>query len=228
MKTIITCEHATNDIPDVYLKAFAGEKTRLATHEGYDIGALSVAKLLAKKAGFSQYGKASRLLIDLNRSLNNPELFSNISQKFGETIQEEIIKKYYMLYRAAVIEKIQEWVLSGENILHISVHSFTPKLNNKIRTAEIGFLYDPAKMVEKNFCEKWREKIQVKQPDWRLRMNYPYRGTSDGFCTFLREKFPKKYSGIELEINQALLKSEKEISLVAKCVEETFYLTVEA
>lgn len=228
MKIIITCEHATNNIPDAYLKAFANEKMRLATHEGYDIGALSVAELLAKKAGFSQYGKASRLLIDLNRSLDNPELFSDISQKFDEATQEEITKKYYMLYRVAVIEKIQAWILSGENILHLSVHSFTPKLHNKTRAAEIGFLYDPAKIVEKNFCEKWRQKIQIKQPDWRLRMNYPYRGTSDGFCTFLRKKFPKKYSGIELEINQALLKSEKDILSVAKCVEETFYLTVEA
>jgi hypothetical protein len=34
-------------------------------------------------------------------------------------------------------------------------------------------------------------------------LNYPYQGTSDGFTTHLRKKFPdSQYVGIELEVNQ--------------------------
>ena len=39
-----------------------------------------------------------------------------------------------------------------------------------------------------------------------MRRNYPYRGTSDGFPPYLRERFGKSsYWGIELETNQACL-----------------------
>ncbi len=33
-------------------------------------------------------------------------------------------------------------------------------------------------------------------------MNQPYKGSSDGFPTALRRKFPKHYIGVELEVNQ--------------------------
>jgi hypothetical protein len=39
-----------------------------------------------------------------------------------------------------------------------------------------------------------------------VRRNYPYRGTADGFTTYLRRQFSaRKYLGIELEVNQSLL-----------------------
>ena len=43
-------------------------------------------------------------------------------------------------------------------------------------------------------------------PDLRVRLNYPYRGDSDGLTTWLRRRHPAaRYLGIELEINQALV-----------------------
>jgi hypothetical protein len=36
-----------------------------------------------------------------------------------------------------------------------------------------------------------------------VKMNQPYKGTDDGFTTYLRKKFdPEHYAGIELEVNQ--------------------------
>jgi hypothetical protein len=40
-------------------------------------------------------------------------------------------------------------------------------------------------------------------PAFSVRRNYPYRGTADGFTTYLRRQLSSSpYLGIELEINQ--------------------------
>ena len=74
-----------------------------------------------------------------------------------------------------------------------------------VRTADIGLLYDPARWREKAFCSVWRDSLLNLAPAMRIRRNYPYQGRSDGLATSLRRKFPRRYLGIELEVNQALL-----------------------
>src|SRR5690606_17137901 len=80
-----------------------------------------------------------------------------------------------------------------------------PKLHGKVRQTEIGLLYDPQRAREKRFCQAWRKSLIAHSPDLRVRKNYPYLGTSDGFTTYLRTKFTdSQYAGIELEVNQKL------------------------
>jgi predicted N-formylglutamate amidohydrolase len=102
-------------------------------------------------------------------------------------------------------------------VLHLSVHSFTPKLNGEVRNADVGILYDPRRLAEREVCTRWKGTLLALtatshdngyklQSDCRIRMNYPYRGASDGLTTALRRVFPARdYLGIELEVNQALL-----------------------
>ncbi len=44
---IITCEHAGNRVPDALRDSFT-DTTILSTHRAYDIGALQMARILAK------------------------------------------------------------------------------------------------------------------------------------------------------------------------------------
>jgi hypothetical protein len=45
-------------------------------------------------------------------------------------------------------------------------------------------------------------------PELTLRLNYPYRGTADGFTVYLRHRFPSAaYLGIEIEVNQTHVRS---------------------
>ena len=50
---MITCEHASNALPDFVLRAFRDSegipKDILATHRGYDIGAYNVFSILVKR-----------------------------------------------------------------------------------------------------------------------------------------------------------------------------------
>jgi predicted N-formylglutamate amidohydrolase len=202
---ILSCEHATNAVPDQYLPFLTDRIDQLDTHRGYDPGAHDFARLLAASLSAPLFaGDVSRLLVELNRSLANHRS-PPVPPLSGLTpaVKEEILARYYHPYRRQVEEAVTEGLRQGKTVLHLSIHSFTPVLDGITRTADIGFLYDPGRAGEREFCRKWRAALTAGDAGWRLRNNYPYRGTSDAFVTALRKKFPARdYLGIELEINQ--------------------------
>lgn len=226
MKIIITCEHATHVIPEKYENFYLDHDKVLLAHEGWDMGALQIAEAMAGKSDFFYFANHSRLLIDLNRSLHHPNVFSSVSKLLTLEHKEEIIDQHYLPYRSKIEENVARFISTHASVLHLSVHSFTPELNGKVREAEIGLLYDAKRAEEKYFCAIWHDELEVYQ-QFRVRMNYPYKGSSDGFCTALRMQFKEKYLGIELEVNQAILSNQKEISDIAEILSETFWSAIE-
>lgn len=211
MKLILTCEHASNSLPASYESLFESHKARLQTHEGFDIGAFEVYKSLQHLADFSSHYPWSRLLIEVNRSLNHPSLFSSISKTLNIAERNRLIIDYYEAYRHQIQKKIEETISEGETVLHLSIHSFTPILNGTIRETEFGILYDPSRTPEKTWAEDFKKELILQFPKIRVRKNYPYLGKADGFTTSLRKIFPNQYLGIELEINQKLFQNKKQI-----------------
>lgn len=91
-------------------------------------------------------------------------------------------------------------------MIHVSAHSFTPALHRKVRTADVGLLHDPARPGEVRLAAKWKVALAHAAPELRVRRNYPYAGTDDGFMPYLRARFrPHAYVGIEIEMNQAIV-----------------------
>lgn len=206
-KLFVSCEHAGNKIPPEYQELFLDQEEMLDSHYGYDPGALGLAKMLAK--GMSaplEKSEITRLLVDLNRSLHNSSLFSETVRELDQAEKTEIVEQYYLPYRRAVSRKISTLIAAGAQVVHLSVHSFTPNLRGRERNAELGLLYDPARKAEKLFSLNWQHLLQQRLPDMKIRCNYPYRGNADGLVRSLRTSFGQQdYLGIELEVNQALL-----------------------
>ncbi|NNC51013.1 MAG: N-formylglutamate amidohydrolase [Flaviramulus sp.] len=202
MKLIVTCEHGGNRIPKTYEKYFKGYKSILNSHRGYDLGAFDAFETLKTLADFSLYSDVSRLLIELNRSLHHPNLYSEFSKNIPKKDKQVLIQFHYLGYRNQIENTIRNWILNDETVLHLSVHSFTPVLDNSERNCDIGLLYDPKKRAEKSFCLNYKNELKTLKPNLIVRFNYPYLGNADGFTTYLRKQFSKNYIGIELEINQ--------------------------
>ena len=205
---LVSCEHASHEIPFQYQSLFEKKENILLTHRGYDIGAKLVFDYVSKIATYACEGKYSRLLIDLNRTLNHSHLFSEFTKHLPLQEKEEIIRTVYEPYVRTMEKKIQEALHDKKKVFHLSIHSFTPVLHGEKRTNDIGFLYAPYRVQEKEFCMALKEACSKEIPDFKIRMNYPYRGTANGLTHYFRKKFPRDYVGIELEINQKLFSKE--------------------
>ncbi|GIK35183.1 MAG: hypothetical protein BroJett010_17420 [Gammaproteobacteria bacterium] len=204
---LLSCEHGGNRVPPEYRRLFAGQRRLLASHRGLDIGALAAARVLQRRLGAPLVAATvTRLLVDLNRSIGHPALYSSLSRSLAAEERERLLARHYHPYRQLLHDWIAGRLARGEQVLQLSVHSFTPVLDGRRRNADVGLLYDPASGAEARFCRGWQARLAASARGWRVRRNYPYRGTADGLVVALRREFAgQPYLGIELELNQACL-----------------------
>ncbi|HET7159905.1 MAG TPA: N-formylglutamate amidohydrolase, partial [Burkholderiales bacterium] len=134
---LITCEHGGKRIPVSYRKLFRGRRALLDSHSGYDPGALVMARALAAAFGAPLVSSTiSRLLIDLNRSLGHPHLFSVATRGVPIALRTKIVEQHYQPYREEVESLVRQSASRGRRVIHISSHSFTPVMDGKARTAD--------------------------------------------------------------------------------------------
>jgi predicted N-formylglutamate amidohydrolase len=200
---LFSCEHGGRELPPEYAPLFATAAEVLDSHRAWDPGSLEVCSALAGGLADAAYpATTTRLLVDLNRSLHHPKLFSEFTRGLPAAAREALVARWWRPWREAVADRIAGWRSAGDAVRHFSVHSFTPVLDGRVRNADIGLLYDPARPSELEFCRALQALLAAR--DWRVRLNYPYRGVTDGHTTALRRRFGEGYAGIELEFNQAL------------------------
>jgi predicted N-formylglutamate amidohydrolase len=206
---LITCEHGGNRIPAPYRRLFRGRRALLDSHRGYDAGALVMARELARAFGAPLVTSTiSRLVVDLNRSLGHPQLFSVATRGAPASLRAEIVERHYLPYRAHVERLVRQSASRSRRVIHISSHSFTPELDGKVRRADVGLLYHPGRHGEAELCARWKASLAASAPGLRVRRNYPYAGKGDGLTSHLRLRFPPStYVGIELEVNQDFVRA---------------------
>ena len=203
-RLLVSCEHASNRVPAAYASLFAAAADVLATHRGYDLGALEVARAFGRKLDVTPFAaKTTRLVVDLNRSPGNRNVFSAYTRSLAAEQRAAALATHYWPYRKAVEDSVVQALAAGEKVLHVSAHSFTPELRGEVRKCDIGFLYDPREAGEVRFSEAWYAALAAAAPALTLRRNYPYRGVSDSLVTHLRRHYARRgYVGMELELNQ--------------------------
>jgi len=201
---VVSCEHGGNRVPAGYEKWFRGYRKLLASHRGWDTGALALAREIAGEMDCELvWATVTRLLVDLNRSLTNPRVFSEASRGLDAAKRAEVVDRFYRPHRERIASAVNTLLSRGGPVVHLSVHSFTPILNGRRRNADVGLLYDPARPRERELCLTWQRLLKAEWPELRIRRNYPYRGADDGLTTWLRKSIStKRYLGIELEVNQ--------------------------
>ncbi len=179
---LITAEHVSRRVPAVWRHLFAADEAVLATHRAWDPGTRQLARELATALGAPLLeGCVSRLLIDLNRSARHPRLFSEFTRVLPATTRAQLKASYWAPHWQAYRQWLER--LPGQ-VVHIACHSFTPWHRGKPRTDAIG----------------------RSLPGLRVRMNDPYRGTSNGLGQQHRQWLPDgRLTTLELEVNQRLV-----------------------
>ena len=201
---VLSCEHGGNRIPMPYQSLFQPHRELLHTHRGYDPGALVMARELSKAFGAPLVSATvSRLLVDLNRSVGHPRLHHDALPRVPADVRRQVLKAHYQPYRQEAEQMVRDAIGRQGRVVHLSCHSFTPELDGKVRQADIGILYDPARPGEVAFSGRWKAALEARAPDLTVRRNYPYAGKGDGLTAWFRRRLPPEiYVGIELELNQ--------------------------
>jgi len=219
---LVTCEHAVNQVPPPWRTLFKGCPEILTSHRAYDAGALGLARALADACSAPcLVARISRLLIDHNRSPHNRALWSEFSRGLPGAQKSLLRNDYYEAFREEAARWIAVRHTLGQPVLHLSVHTFTPVLDGRVRDVDIGVLYDPRRPAEKGFGRAWRNRLAEALPELRIRLNQPYPGRSDSHLTTYRRQYADAaYRGIELEVNQALLAGNlPQQALHARCAD---------
>lgn len=209
-KLVLTCEHASPAVPKE-LGDLGLSRTVLHSHRGWDPGALGIAKTLARAFGVPLHqGQWSRLVADLNRSEDHARVVAARvdgalvpGNQLDDAALQHRLRTYWRPYRQTTQQAITAAAWRG-GVLHLSVHSFTPKLGGVERRNDVGLLCDPKRPREVAFCEALKVELVVR--GLSVRRNFPYFGDTDGFTTHLRGQLPSsRYLGIEIECNQRLV-----------------------
>ncbi len=204
---LLTCEHGGRDVPEPYKALFRAQRAVLDSHRGSDIGALGVALRMASGLACPiLFSTVTRLLVDLNRSPDAPDAFSEFTAGLPAHERARILETYHTPHRQSVEQTIAWAIAAGRRVIHLGVHSCTDVLHGKDRDLDIALLFDEARDREEAFCRSLRAELQRQAGDLRYPFNEPYRGADDGLTTTLRSRFaPGDYLGIEIELRQGLI-----------------------
>jgi predicted N-formylglutamate amidohydrolase len=204
---VITVEHGGNEVPEAYRPLFENQKEALESHRGWDPGARTLAGQIAPKLGTSAItSEVTRLLVDLNRSAHNPQVFSATTRALPRPERVALLERYHRPHWDRARSAVSRGIAQQGTVVHLGVHSFTPVLDGKVRKPDLALLYDPSRPGELELATRWCGALAAALPDRLIRRNNPYLGTADGMTTAFRRAFPgARYLGIEIEVNQRLL-----------------------
>ena len=185
---IVLCDHARNALPAEYgtLGLTAAD---LGRHIAYDIGAEAVARVIAAKLGAPVVVSAySRLLIDLNRGLDDPTLIMQLSdgaivpgnRDLSEVERARRIKRYYAPYHAAIAGLIDKSLAGGIVPVLLSIHSFTPVFKGIARPWHASVLWGDDPRLARPLLEYLARGSGLVIGD-----NEPYEGVLEGDTLWL-------------------------------------------
>jgi predicted N-formylglutamate amidohydrolase len=206
---VITCEHASAQIPEP-LRASPADRPWLVTHWALDIGAATVARELVRLSGsMGLLARASRLICDLNRPPDHPEWILreieghelSFNQALGPAERERRRLTYFMPYHQAVDVLLSERLTRGPLSQLLTIHSFTPKLGDEVRTMELGLLFDEQHVQRANKLASL-----LRHEGFVSALNEPYDGF-DGVSIYSvwRHGTAHGVPYIEIEVRQDLI-----------------------
>jgi predicted N-formylglutamate amidohydrolase len=203
LRPIVSCEHGGHEVPAEVAHLFAGHEEALTSHRGWDPGALALAERLAGRLGVPLVAaRTTRLLVDLNRSADNPDVLGEPTRPLPAAEGERLLAEHWWPHRRRVEDAVAA-AAAGGTAVHLAVHTFTPVLGPEVRDFDLGLLFEPSREREAALAAAIRRALAAVAPELAVRDNEPYLGIADGLTTHLRRRFAAdRYLGLELEVNQ--------------------------
>lgn len=200
---LITCEHASNHVPDPFLWPEEDDWLR-ETHWAFDIGAAELSRAIARHLGaVAVLAGFSRLLADPNRPEMSPELFRSradghpvhLNRNLPEAERRRRLELLWKPFHDAVAR-----LASGlQDHAVLAVHSFTPVYEGRKRSLEVGVLFDEEEALAERLASR------LERAGFRVALNEPYSGKNGLLYSADRHARASGGRAIEIEVRQDLI-----------------------
>lgn len=208
-RLLFTVDHASRYIPPEYNNLGLKDISVLHRHIAWDIGIEDVTRRLSDKLhGTAIYARFSRLVLDANRYPTDSALIPEISDGVEVPMNKGIsdnerrrrIETYFQPYHEAINGLLEAKIAQHEVPLLISMHSFTPVMNDFERPWHIGVLWDQDNRVAAPILDALRRNSSLVIGD-----NEPYSARDPLGYTMSAHGTDRKVPHVAIEIRQDLI-----------------------
>lgn len=208
---VLTCEHASNFIPDSYERLGLPE-AELRRHIAWDIGAGAVARALAAMIDAPLFlAGYSRLLIDCNRPIGSATSIPVVSEStsipgnegLSQAERDGRAKDYYWPFQNTVSAHLDQRKAAGRATIVLGIHSFTPVFKGFARPWHAGILFRKSAEFGHSLVEA------LQSPGLTIVANEPYRIGDDGDYTVPVHGEGRGLDVALVEIRQDLIADDK-------------------
>ncbi len=174
---LVTCDHASNLIPRP-LENLGLDDGDLNRHIAYDIGALDLSKALADKLDAPLiHSGYSRLVIDLNRHLDDPSSIPIVSEgteipgnhPLDQHQRQLRIDEFFWPYHNKFAQILDEFQAKGIHPVILAIHTFTRVYHGMERPWDTGLMWDTDDRMALPFMDNLRQHADILVGD-----NQPY------------------------------------------------------
>ncbi len=202
---VLVCEHASNVLPRT-LGNLGLSELDLQRHIAWDIGAEGTSRILSKLLDAPLIlQRYSRLAYDCNRPPEAAGAMPEKSEVFEIPGNKKLspaarlarTQEIYRPFHRAVEDFLDHRASEGQATIIVTMHSFTPVYDGKVRDFDVGFLFDR---------DNWLANFLIKAfPKDRARLNEPY-GPKDGVMhTTNLHAAPRGLKHVMIEIRNDLI-----------------------
>jgi len=204
---LLTCEHASNRVPRP-LRSTASDRAWLKTHWGLDIGARTVTREVARRTGSQAVmARFSRLVCDPNRPPDHVDFVrtevEGAAISFNQYLdQAELLRRQLELhapFHDAIDQALAQRLTHDRDVLLLSVHSFTPIWNHRLREMDFGLVYENHEAVAARLGDLLGER------GFDCAHNQPYSARGGLAYSVDRHGQHHDVVHLEIEINQSLV-----------------------
>jgi predicted N-formylglutamate amidohydrolase len=175
---IVVCDHASNRVPKS-LGTLGLKKSDLEKHIAWDPGTEIIGRHIAQKIDAplvcSSY---SRLVVDVNRGEKSPECMRAVYDHIvvpgnaGLTAanKKQRITEIFTPYHKTLARTIRARVRKDTVPVILSIHSFTPKMDDYLRPWHIGILWNREEKIARRLVRN----LRINNPGMVVGENEPY------------------------------------------------------
>ncbi len=206
---LLVADHASRHIPEEYDALGIEDPALLRRHVAWDIGIEDVTRRMSEKLEATAiYATFSRLLVDANRYPNDaasmPVMSDGVhvpaNENISETDRKERLDRFFHPYHRKLEALVKAKTKTHPLPLVLSMHSFTPVMNDFERPWHVGVLWDRDERLAVPMLE-----ILRKNPTLVVGDNEPYSAREPFGYTMNEHGTKLDIPHVVIEIRQDLI-----------------------